>query len=113
MDQTQLPIPGWGVDRRPESRPGHPLEQERHVGFDTVQGMPPYTTTIPLGGLSGLIRRAAYKLPDWKPRRWLMLMMADRVDALEAKLTPRNLLFAGGLGGLLGALLLRRRAARR
>jgi len=109
MDNTQMPIPGWGVDRRPESRPGYPLEQERRIGFDTVQGVPPYTTTVPLKGLSGVIRRAAYKLPDWKPRRWMMLMMADRMDAFESKLTPRNLLVAGGIGGLLSALLIRRR----
>ena len=107
--QENMPIPGWGIDRRIEDRPGYPLEQEHHVGHDTVQGQPPYTDTIPLKGLSGLIRRAAYQLPDWKPRRWLMLMMADRVDALESKLTPRNLLVAGGLGGLVAALLYRRR----
>jgi len=112
MNDTQMPIPGWGVDRDPQNRPGYPLEQERHIGFDTVQGLPPYTNTIPLKGLSGVIRRAAYKLPDWKPRRWLMLMFADRVDAFEAMLTPRNLLVAGGLGGLATALFVRRRMKR-
>jgi hypothetical protein len=109
MENTQMPIPGWGVDRRPESRPGYPLEQERRIGFDTVQGVPPYTDTVPLKGLSGIMRRAALKLPDWKPSRWMMLMMADRVDVLESKLTPRNLLLAGGIGGLLGAVLMRRK----
>jgi len=109
MDETQEPIPGWGIDREAERRPGYPLEQERHIGFDTVQGVAPYTNTIPLHGLSGIIRRAAYKLPDWKPRRWMMLMLADRVDAVEAMLTPRNLLVAGGLGGIATALLVRRR----
>ena len=109
MDNTQMPIPGWGVDRRPESRPGYPLEQERHIGFDTIEGQPPYRTTVPLKGLSGIIRRAAYTLPDWKPRRWLMLILADRIDAFESKLTPRNLILAGGIGGLVGAMLLRYR----
>jgi hypothetical protein len=102
-------IPGWGVDRDPGKRPGYPLEQERHIGFDTVGGVPPYTDTIPFKGLSGILRRAAYRWPDWKPRRWLTLMMADRIDALEAKLTPRNLLVAGGLTGMIAALLLRRK----
>ena len=41
-----------------------------------------------------------------------MLMLADRVDALEAKLTPRNLLVAGGLGGIATALFVRRRMKR-
>jgi hypothetical protein len=107
MENTQMPIPGWGVDRRPEDRPGYPLEQEHHVGHDTLEGRPPYTVTVPLKGLSGVIRRAAYRIPDWKPRRWLMLMLADRIDVLESKLTPRNLLVAAGLGGL--ALFVRRK----
>ena len=109
MEPESLPIPGWGVDRDPESRPGHPLDQEHHVGFDTVQGQAPYTVTVPLKGISGAIRRAAYRAPDWKPRRWLMLLVADRVDVLESRLTPRNLLVAGGLSGLAAALLLRKK----
>ena len=109
MEPNEMPIPGWGVDRDPESRPGYPLEQERHVGFDTVQGVPPYTDTVPLRGLSGILRRAAYQAPDWKPRKWMMLLVADRIDMIESMLTPRNLLVAGGIGGLAAALLLRRR----
>lgn len=104
-----MPIPGWGVDRDPENRPGYPLEQERHVGFDTVQGVPPYTNTVPLKGLSGVLRRAAYRAPDWKPRKWMLLLMADRIDMVESRLTPRNLLVAGGIGGVAAALLLRRK----
>ena len=109
METTQMPIPGWGVDRNPDNRPGYPLEQERHIGYDTVQGQPPYTDTIPLKGLSGVIRRAAYKRQDWQPSRWMMLMLADRIDAFESKLTPRNLLVAGGLSGIFAALFLRRK----
>jgi hypothetical protein len=109
MNDMQTQVPGWGVDRNPENRPGYPLEQERHLGFDTVQGRPPYTDTVPLKGLSGIIRRAAYKREDWQPSRWMMLMLADRIDAFEAKLTPRNLLVAGGLGGVVAALFLRRK----
>ncbi|HWE31199.1 MAG TPA: hypothetical protein VHB97_24500 [Polyangia bacterium] len=109
METTHAPVPGWGVDRNPQNRPGYPLEQERHVGFDTVQGVPPYTDTVPLKGLSGIIRRAAYAVPDWKPRRWMMLMLADRIDVIESKLTPRNLLVAGGMAGAIAALLFRRK----
>jgi hypothetical protein len=109
MNEMQTQVRGWGVDRNPENRPGYPLEQERHLGFDPVQGQPPYTVTVPLKGLSGIIRRAAYQRRDWQPSRWMMLMLADRIDALESKLTPRNLLVAGGLGGVIAALFLRRR----
>lgn len=95
-----MPIPGWGIDRRIAARPGYPLEQEHHVDHDTLSGLPPYTETIPLRGLSGVLRRAAYQYPDWKPRRWMLLMLSDRVDKLEAKLTPRNLMILGGVASL-------------
>lgn len=112
--ERPMPIPGWGIDRAIENRPGYPLEQERHVDHDTLSGQAPYTVTIPLHGLSGVIRKAAYELPDWKPRRWMMLMLADRVDAIESKLTTRNLLMAGGVlgaltAGILGVRKLRKR----
>lgn len=97
-------IPGWGIDRDVEGRPGHPLEKESHVGFDTLHGQAPYTETIPLHGISGMLRRAAYRAPDWKPRKWLTLMLADRVDALESKLTLRNLLMLAGASGFVAAL---------
>jgi hypothetical protein len=84
MDLQMTPIVGWGVDRRIEDRPGCPREQERHLGYDTLQNVPPYSDTIPLKGLSGLLRRAAYKLPDWKARRWMTLLLADRIDAAFA-----------------------------
>lgn len=96
-----MEITGWGIDRRVEDRPGVPLEQERRVEHDTLEGQVPYTVTIPLRGLSGRLRRAAYELPDWKTRRWLLLEVADSVDVLESKMTPRAVLLAGGLAGLL------------
>ncbi len=101
----EIPIPGWGIDRRVEDRPGHPLEQRHTVGHDTIEGQAPYSDTVPLRGLSGVIRRRAYRHPDWRPRRWMLLMLADRVDVFESRLTMRTLLFGGGL---VAALLLRR-----
>ncbi len=102
-------IPGWGVDRKPESRPGYPLYKEYRAPHDTLQGESPARETVPLKGLSGILRRAAYRAPDWKARRWILLMVADRIDALESRLTPRNLLIAGGIGGVIAAAALRRR----
>jgi hypothetical protein len=103
----QVPIPGWGIDQRIEDRPGYPLEQEWHVDHDTVGGVPPYTETIPLHGMSGRLRRFAYRYQDWQPRKWMLLMLADRIDVLESALTPRKLLMAGGLVGA-GAAVVRR-----
>ena len=97
----EMPIPGWGVDRRIEDRPGYPLEQERYASHDTSSGgWPPYTETIPLHGLSGVLKRLAYRYPDWKPRRWMLLTLSDRVDKFETQLTPRNLAIVGGFASL-------------
>jgi hypothetical protein len=51
----------------------------------------PWTATFGLGptpkGLSGAMRRFAYEIPDYRIRRWALLLLADRVDALEWRLT--------------------------
>jgi len=44
---------------------------------------PVYSSAIPPRGLSGLIRRAAYKIPEHRARRWMLLLLADRIDAVE------------------------------
>jgi hypothetical protein len=61
---------------------------------------PVYSIENPPRGLSGAIRRLAYRVPDYRPRRWLLLMLADRIDVLESN--PTKLIrLMGGLG-LLG-----------
>ena len=107
----------WGVDRRLEDRPGVPKEADPpHVvgnahwsspeRQNTERGSlvsptrpltPVYSSANPPRGLSGVIRRAAYHYPEYKPRRWLMLMLADRVDALEHNV-PRTAWLLGGVG---------------
>jgi hypothetical protein len=105
-------IPGWGLDRDVSARPGHPLEQEWHVDHDTLMGQGAWRDTVRLHGVSGRLRQAAYALPTHVGRRWRLLMLADRVDALESRLTRRRLLLtAGAFGGaLLGLGLLFGRA---
>jgi hypothetical protein len=104
-------VHGWGIDRRIADRPGYRRDEPR-VDHDTLGGVAPWTTTIRLRGLSGLLRRAAYRIPDWKARHWLLLLFADRVDVVESKLRLRNLLVGGGVAGVLAALARRRRRAR-
>jgi hypothetical protein len=100
-------IPGWGVDKEIRNRPGYPLEQEFHLDHDTMQGQSAWRPTIRTKGLSGKLRAAAYGIPTHKPRRWMLLLLADRIDAFESKLTARNLLLAAGaIGGVTAALLL-------
>jgi hypothetical protein len=92
----------WGVDRDPARRPGVPMMRtdpqplpntrfppERQPGKPSSpmhgrpnKPMPPvFGTAVPLRGLSGAIRRLAYRYPDHYPRHWLLKMLGDRVDS--------------------------------
>jgi hypothetical protein len=44
------------------------------------QPTPVFSSANPPRGVSGLIRRLAYRSPDYRPQRWLLLVLADRVD---------------------------------
>ncbi len=128
IDPTK--IPGWGVDRRPERRPGVPMEQPaRGAGAEpppqpapepvvksvSVSRMPAvFGTAVPPRGLSGVMRRAAYQIPEHRARHWLLLLLADRVDVWEGRLEdllqPRNLaIAAAGLAAVTLFLTRRRR----
>lgn len=97
--------PYWGVDLDFSRRPGVPMEREpkpwpnsrfppvRQFGQPAVpkhgrtnRQMPPvFGTSTPLKGLSGAIRRAAYRLPDHKPAHWVLKLLGDRVDSMESR----------------------------
>lgn len=89
----------WGVDADPARRPGVPMMREPRPfpharAPEPMQGdssvprhgrpnksMPPvFSTAMPLHGLSGVVRRAAYRLPDHKPGHWLLMLAGDRVE---------------------------------
>lgn len=114
----------WGVDLDPSRRPGVPMMREpqpwpnarfppeRQAGESSVprhgrsnKPMPPvFSTAIPLHGLSGAIKKFAYRSPDHYPSHWLLLMLSDRVDAWSHH-ARKYLPFALPLAA--GALLLR------
>jgi hypothetical protein len=94
-----------GIDLPRERRPGAPMElepkpvggahwtlperQEQTMEVLTGVGLsltPVYGQSIPPRGLSGALRRIAYKIPDYRAKHWLLLMIADRVDVQEARL---------------------------
>jgi hypothetical protein len=94
-------VTGWGVDREAARRPGVPAETEPRPApgvhwqdpprqdprIRLVKGearTPVFGTAQPLRGLSGLLRRAAYVIPEHRARHWMLLIVADRVDALES-----------------------------
>lgn len=96
---------GRGVDGSPAARPGVPREraerrepgahgerpeQQRGVGVLSRAGLrgatPAFGTAQPARGLSGLLRRAAYRVPEHRATRWALLLAGDRVDVLEHRL---------------------------
>jgi len=104
--QTRHPdIRDWGVDADRRNRPGVPREVEprkvRAAWWDQPEQQtgdvdparptykprtPVFGTAQPAQGLSGRIRQAAYKIPEYRTGHWLALLFADRVNAIEWRL---------------------------
>ena len=118
------------ADRLPTSRPGVPmyghagehaaigrpaLDQQPQtvpvlVGVDVGRLTPVFGTAQPPRGLSGLIRRAGYRIPEHKAARWMLLLLGDRVDVWESRLGRHRWKLLAGAA--VGGLLLRRLRAR-
>ena len=96
-------INGWGADLDRKNRPGYPMERtpqryvtphegklpqqpenvEVLVSTERPGITPIFGTVQPPTGLSGAIRRVAYKWSENDLRRWLLLIAADRVNVVE------------------------------
>ena len=96
-------IQGWGADLDRKDRPGVPMErtpprfihqpdgdpqqQQEKVEVLVSSERPGITqvfgTVQPPSGLSGMIRRAAFKASENDLRHWLLLLLADRVNVVE------------------------------
>jgi hypothetical protein len=92
-----------------------PLEQQQTnvpvlVGVDVGHLTPVFGTAQPPRGLSGLIRRAGYRVPEHKAGRWLLLMLGDRVDVWEGRLARHRWAAVGIGAALVGLLTWRRRS---
>jgi hypothetical protein len=101
-------IKGWAHDADPQDEPNYPykhytgddhkrlnwerptlqektvelLQSTEHMRTPAVFGTP-----NPPSGLSGAIRRQAFKYSENMLRHWLLLLMADRIDAIEGLLS--------------------------
>ena len=100
-------IPGWGVDADPQNDPTYPyrdraqddgpgmnwerpaqqepdvevLRSIEHKRLPAVFG-----NTVPPTGVSGMLRRGAFKFSESNWAHWLMLMGADRINVVEGLL---------------------------
>lgn len=100
-------IKGWGIDRDPKNDPTYPMKKrtnEEHRGYTwerpTQQSVTTeihrsverpnipavFGTSVPPSGLSGMIRRAAFKKSESSYGRWLPLVLADRINVFEGML---------------------------
>jgi hypothetical protein len=105
MDEVRARIPGWGVDLDPADRPSVPREVfdptlsgahweypdeqpekfPRERSIEHAQLTPVFGTSCPPKGLSGVMRKFAYrKYSEARAAHWLILLAADRVDVLES-----------------------------
>lgn len=96
-------IQGWGADLDRKNRPGVPMErtpprfinvppgepapQEQQVevlvSTERPGRTPLFGSVQPPSGLSGAIRRLAFKRSENDLRHWLLLLLADRVNVVE------------------------------
>jgi len=104
-EELRARIPGWGVDLDPKDRPSVPQARldleasgahwelpesqpdpgDRERSIEHLRLTPVFGTTLPLKGLSGAIRRFAYaRYSEGRAAHWLLLILGDRVDAIES-----------------------------
>jgi len=98
-------IKGWGIDADPKNDPTYPMRERMNVSQDPDSKHRPaslqpvdvellksverpnvsavFGTPEPPSGLSGMIRRVAFRYSENRYRHWLPLIVADRVNMVE------------------------------
>lgn len=104
-------IKGWGIDADVDNDPTYPMRQRSDEEKQSVEAeyngydwdRPPqqpinmevlhsnerpnvsavYGTSVPPSGLSGMIRRFAFRYSEGRFVHWLSLLLADRVNSVE------------------------------
>jgi hypothetical protein len=105
VDPSQ--VKGWGVDADPENDPTYPMKKRNdgeHAGYtwerptqqpadvevlhsnERPNLSAAFGTSTPPAGLSGVIRRFAFRYSESSYGHWLPLMLADRVGVVEGYL---------------------------
>jgi len=107
MDDRTKNIPGWGMDADPENDPTYPMKHwngadHERLNYEKAPQQPQdievlhsierpgvtrvFGTSTPPSGLSGAIRRYAYKYSEATATHWMTLILADRVNVIEGKI---------------------------
>lgn len=111
-----------GADAAMADRPGVPMEKDPRESIlrepermrdvprvtrrmELRQMTPVFSTAFPPRGLSGALRRKAYRLPETHARHWMTLLFADRVELWEHRVARLVKLVAVVPMGVAGVLL--------
>jgi hypothetical protein len=107
IDQRVKDIPGWGMDADPENDPTYPMKHSNGADHDRLNYVKApqqrqkieilhsierpnvtrvFGTSTPPVGLSGAVRRYAYKFSEATATHWMTLILADRINVIEGKL---------------------------
>lgn len=97
-------FPGWGIDADSENDPTYPMKRNTGADHDRLRydrapqqpngtevlmsierpEMPRvFGTSSPPSGLSGMIRRFAFRFSEGSSGHWMTLILADRVNVVE------------------------------
>jgi hypothetical protein len=102
IDPSQ--VKGWGIDANPKNDPTYPMKNRNngeHAGYswerpsqqqvdveilhsnERPNVTATFGTSTPPAGISGMIRREAFKYSENSYGHWVPLMLADRVGMVE------------------------------
>jgi hypothetical protein len=108
MNTRTKDIPGWDMDANPENDPTYPMKHwngadHERLNYEKAPQQPidievlysverPGVTRVfgnstPPLGLSGAVRRYAYQYSEATATHWMTLILADRINVIEGKLT--------------------------
>ena len=97
-------IPGWGIDADPENEPTYPMknytgDDHKRLNYERPALQPirqeilhsnerpnataVFGTSTPPSGLSGMLRRYAFRYSEGSSGHWMTLVLADRVNVVE------------------------------
>jgi hypothetical protein len=102
--KARTDIAGWGIDANPENDPTYPMKnytgadhdrldyeraEQQRVEMEILKSneRPAITrvfgTSTPPSGVSGMLRRYAFKFSEGSSGHWLTLILADRINVVE------------------------------
>ena len=102
--KNEKEIDGWGIDANPENDPTYPMKHytgadHDRLNYERAPQQPldveilksnerpaatrVFGTSTPPSGLSGMLRRYAFKFSEGSAGHWMTLILADRINAVE------------------------------